>query len=114
MSGFYTAPSIWQGAFKANALGSIDLGIQQGILKGKGTIKATVTDVLNTLHFSGTNNTTGQSVRVSGGWESRQFRINFNYRFGSNQVKAARNRKLSAEDEEKRTQGGGGLSPGGN
>jgi regulation of enolase protein 1 (concanavalin A-like superfamily) len=114
MSGFYTAPSIWQGAFKAHALGSVDMGIQQGVLKGKGTIKATVTDVLNTLHFSGINNTTGQTVKVSGGWESRQFRINFNYRFGSNQVKAARNRKLSVEEEQKRTQGGGGLSPGGN
>jgi iron complex outermembrane recepter protein len=114
MSGFYTAPSIWQGAFETNALGSIDLGVQQTVLKGKGTIKATVTDVLNTFHFSATNNSTGQAVKVNGGWESRQFRINFNYRFGSNQVKAARNRKLSTEEEEKRTQGGGGLSPGGN
>jgi hypothetical protein len=114
MTGFYTAPSVWQGAFKSKALGSIDLGVQQGILKGKGTIKASVTDVLNTLHFSGTNNTTGQTVRVNGGWESRQFRINFNYRFGSNQVKAARNRKAATEDEEKRSQNGGGLSPGGN
>ena len=114
MSGFFTAPTVWQGAFKSKSLGGIDMGIQQGVLKGKGTIKATVTDVLNTFHFSGTNNSTGQTVKVNGGWESRQFRINFNYRFGSNQVKAARNRKLSTEDEDKRTQGGGGLSPGGN
>jgi iron complex outermembrane receptor protein len=109
MSGFYTAPSIWQGAFKSKALGGLDMGIQQSVLKGKGTVKATVTDVFNTLHFAGTNNSTGQTVRVNGGWESRQFRINFNYRFGSNQVKAARQRKLSTEEEEKRTQGGGGL-----
>jgi hypothetical protein len=113
MSGFYTAPQIWQGAFKSNSLGSVDLGVQQAVLKGKGTIKATVTDVLHTLKFTGTNTTTGQTVKVSGGWESRQFRINFNYRFGSNQVKAARNRKSSTEEEEKRTQGGGGLGPGG-
>jgi hypothetical protein len=112
MSGFYTAPTIWQGAFKSKALGSIDLGIQQGVLKGKGTVKATVTDVLHTFHFAGTNNSTGQTVKVNGGWESRQFRINFSYRFGSNQVKAARNRKAGTEDEDKRTQGGGGLGVG--
>ena len=114
MSGFYTAPSIWQGAFKSKALGGVDVGIQQGLLKGKGTVKATVTDVLNTFHFAGTNNSTGQTVKVDGGWESRQFRINFSYRFGSNQVKAARNRKAGSEDEDKRTQGGGGIGVGGN
>jgi len=114
MSGFFTAPTIWQGAFKSESLGGVDVGVQQGVLKGKGTVRATVTDVLNTFHFAGTNNSTGQTVKVNGGWESRQFRINFNYRFGSNQVKAARNRKAGSEEEDKRTQGGGGIGVGGN
>ncbi|HMG68954.1 MAG TPA: TonB-dependent receptor, partial [Chitinophagaceae bacterium] len=65
ISGFYTAPSIWQGAFKTKQLGSMDLGLQQTILKGKGTLKASVTDVLKTFHWSATNNTTGQEVRVN-------------------------------------------------
>lgn len=112
MSGWYTAPSIWQGAFKSKGLGGVDMGMQQVVLKGKGTIKATVTDVFKTMKWAGTNNTTGQTVKVNGGWESRQFRINFSYRFGSNQVKAARNRKSASEDEEKRTQGGGGIGVG--
>ncbi len=114
MSGFYSAPSIWQGAFKSKGLGGVDVGVQQTVLKGKGTVKATVTDVLNTFHFAGTNNSTGQTLKVDGGWESRQFRINFSYRFGSNTVKAARNRKAGSEDEDKRTQGGGGIGVGGN
>lgn len=109
MSGFYSAPSIWQGGFKSKALGSVDMGLQQTVFGGKGTVKATVTDVFKTFRWAGTNNSTGQDVRVNGGWESRQFRINFSYRFGSNQIKAARNRKLSTEEEDKRTQGGGGL-----
>lgn len=112
ISGFYTAPSIWQGAFKTKALGSMDLGLQQTILKGKGTVKASLTDVLKTFHWSATNNTTGQEVRVNGGWESRQFRVNFNYRFGNNKVKQARQHKSSIEDENNRTQGGGGLGGG--
>jgi len=92
----------------------MDIGVQQQVLQGKGTLKATVTDVLGTFHWAGTSNTTGQTVRVNGGWESRQFRINFSYRFGSNQVKSARQRKAGSEDEDKRTQGGGGLGVGGN
>jgi hypothetical protein len=46
---------------------------------------------------------------VNGGWESRQFKINFNYRFGNNKVKQARQHKSSIEEENQRTQGGGGL-----
>lgn len=112
VSGFFTGPSVWQGAFETNPLGSLDVGLQQVLFKGKITAKATVTDVLNTFHFTATNKTTGQDVRVNGGWESRQFRLNLNYRFGSNQVKQARQRKTSIEEESQRTQGGGGLGGG--
>jgi hypothetical protein len=109
LSGFYTAPSIWQGAFKTKALGSMDVGVQQVILKGKATVKGSVTDVFNTFHWSATNNTTDQIIKVNGGWESRQFRINLNYHFGNNKVKQARQHKSSIEEENQRTQGGGGL-----
>lgn len=112
LSGFYTAPSIWQGAFKTKQLGSLDMGLQQAVLKGKGTVKASVSDVLNTFHWSATNNTTGQIVKANGGWESRQLKLNFNYRFGNNKVKQARQRKTSIEEENQRTQGGGGLGGG--
>ncbi|HET9826710.1 MAG TPA: outer membrane beta-barrel protein [Chitinophagaceae bacterium] len=112
LSGFYTAPSIWQGAFKTKQLGSLDVGVQQTVFKGKGTLKGSVTDVLNTFHWSATNNTTGQLVKANGGWESRQFKINLNYRFGNNKIKQARQRKTSIEEETQRTQGGGGLGGG--
>jgi hypothetical protein len=112
LSGFYTAPSIWQGAFKTKSLGTVDLGLQQVVLNGKGTLKASVTDIFNTLHFSATNNTTGQTVHVKGGWESRQFKINFNYRFGNSKVKQARQHKSSIEEESQRTQSSGGLGGG--
>jgi iron complex outermembrane receptor protein len=88
----------------------IDAGLQHTILKGKGTIKTSVTDIFKTMRWAGTGNVTGQQLRVNGGWESRQFKMNLNYRFGNNQVKAARQRKTGAEEEaNRRTQGGGGL-----
>jgi len=109
LSGFFTAPSVWQGAFKTHSLGSLDIGLQQVLFKGKVSVKGSVTDVLHTFHFTATNSSTSQDIRVNGGWESRQFRLNLNYRFGSNQVKQARQRKTSLEEESQRTQGGGGL-----
>jgi iron complex outermembrane recepter protein len=112
VSGFYTAPSIWQGTFKSKALWSIDGGLQKTIFKGKGNIKASVSDIFKTLKWKGTSNFADQITIASGYWESRQFKINMTWRFGSSTVKAARNRKISSEDENKRTEGGGGIGAG--
>ncbi|MFM6924876.1 MAG: hypothetical protein ACKOU7_05190, partial [Ferruginibacter sp.] len=59
-----------------------------------------------------TNEFAGQRSVIHANWESRQFKMNFVYRFGSNLVKAARQRANGADDEMKRTQGGGGVAPG--
>lgn len=109
LSGFYASPTIWGGTFKSKALWSTDGGLQKTILKGKGNIKASLTDIFFTLKWHGESNFAGQKTIVSGNQESRQLRLNFTYRFGSNQVKAARNRNSGAEDEKKRTEGGGGI-----
>jgi iron complex outermembrane recepter protein len=109
LSSFYSAPSVWQGTLKSKEMWGIDAGLSQTIFKGKATVKTTVTDIFKTMHWAGSSNVTGQVLRVNGGWESRQFKLNLTYRFGNNQVKAARQRKTGAEDENNRTQGGGGL-----
>lgn len=109
LSGFYTSPSIWQGTFKSKEMWGIDAGIQKTILKGKATVKAAVSDIFKTMQWGGTSDFTGQYIKAGGGWESRLFKLNFTYRFGSTQVKAARQRKTGLEDENKRvgSQGGG-------
>jgi hypothetical protein len=112
LSGFYNAPTVYQGTIKAKSLWSMDAGLQKQVMKGKGTIKASVSDVFHTLKFRGTSDFAGQISHINANWESRQFKVNFVYRFGSNLVKAARQRSSSADDEMKRTQGGGGVAPG--
>ncbi len=109
LSGFYTAPSIWQGTFESRAMGGVDMGFQKTVLKGKANIKATFTDVFRTMRWKGESNFAGQQIIASGRWESQQLRMNFSYRFGNSQVKAVRQRKAALEEEAKRTQGGGGL-----
>ncbi|MBD0349864.1 MAG: TonB-dependent receptor [Flavisolibacter sp.] len=112
VTGFYNSPAIWQGAFRSKTLWSVDAGMQRQIMKGKGTVKASVSDIFHTLQFTGITDFAGQHTRVNAQWESRQLKLNFTYRFGNNQVKAARQRNTGAEEENKRTQGGGGIGIG--
>ena len=109
LSGFYNSPTIYQGLFKAKQLWSVDAGFQKQIFKTKGTVKASVSDIFHSLKFRGRTEFAGQSSIFEQQSESRQFKLNFVYRFGSNQVKAARQRNLGSEEENKRVQQSGGL-----
>jgi hypothetical protein len=107
--GWYNSPSIWQGTFESRQLWSMDAGLQKQIFKGKGTFKVSVSDVFFSMKWKGESNFAGQKTIASGNWESRQLRTSLVWRFGNNQVKAARQRKDASDEEKKRTQGGGGL-----
>jgi hypothetical protein len=90
-------------------MGTVDLGLQKTIFKGKGTIKAVVSDVFQTMKWGGTSDFTGVNSSFSGNGEMPQYKLNFNFRFGNNQVKAARQRKSAVEEETKRTENTGGM-----
>lgn len=107
LTGVYISPSIWEGSFRSKAMGFVDAGLQKTIFKGKGTVKTSVSDIFNTMHFRGNANFAGVVSKVGANWESRQFKLNFTYRFGSAKVKAARQRKTGLDEENKRTGDGG-------
>ena len=109
VSGFYNSPTIYQGSFKAHSLWNVDAGLQKQILKGKGTIKTSVSDIFHSLKFTGTSDFAGQKSIFTGTNETQMFKLNFVYRFGSNQVKAARQRNSGSEEENKRVQQSGGV-----
>jgi iron complex outermembrane recepter protein len=73
-----------------------------------------MSDVFHTMRFRGTNDFAGQHSAFTMRWEAQQVKLNFVFRFGRNQIKAARNRVTGAEDESKRAnQQGGGIGIGG-
>ncbi|HSU28205.1 MAG TPA: TonB-dependent receptor [Chitinophagaceae bacterium] len=109
VSGWYASPSLWQGTFKSDAMWSVDMGVQKTIFKGFGTFKVAFADVFNSLHFRGVSNFTGQYLVASGSFDAQQVKFSISRRFGNNQVKASRQRKLGTEDENNRTQGSGGI-----
>ncbi len=113
LTGFYNAPTVYMGTFRAKSMYGVDAGMQKQIMKGKATIKASVSDIFRTLRFRGENQFAGQKSEFTSRWESQQFKINFSYRFGSNTVKGAKQRATAAEEEARRVQqGSGGMGMG--
>ncbi len=109
ISGLYISPSVWQGVIKSKAMGNVDMGLSKTLFKGLGTVKVAVSDVFQTMKWGGTSDFTGVYSTFKGQGEMPQFKLNFNYRFGNNQVKAARQRKSAVEEETKRTENSGGM-----
>ena len=108
LSGLYISPSVWQGTIKSDAMGMVDVGLQKIILKNTGNIKLVVSDIFKTMKWGGKSDFAGVSSTFNGHGELTQVKLNFSYRFGNSQVKAARQRKSAIEDENKRTQQSGG------
>ena len=104
VSGWYNSPSVWAGTFQTNAMGSLDIGLQKTIMKEKGTIRISATDVLFTSPWRGINRFGNLYMDANGSWESRLIKFNFTYNFGNTQMKANRSRDTGSEDEAKRLQ----------
>ncbi len=102
LSGWYNSPAFW-GTLRSNAQGAVDLGIQKKLFDGKGEVRLRFGDILHTAGWSGENVfTPGLRMLANGNWESRTVTLNFSYRFGSAEVKGARQRKTGLEDEGRR------------
>lgn len=108
----YISPSVWQGLIRSDAMGNVDAGLQKVILKGKGNVKIAMSDIFRTMKWGGDTRFAGVTNRFSGNGEMQQVKLNFSYRFGNSQVKAARQRKSAIEEERKRAEAGGGQQGG--
>ena len=109
LNGFYNAPTIYMGNFKGRSLYNVDAGLSKQVMKGKATIKASVSDIFYSQKFRASSDFAGQTMKLTYRSESKQFKINFNYRFGNAKVKAARQRSSGAEEELKRVQQNNGI-----
>lgn len=106
VSGWFNGPGVWGGTWKTNSQGSVDVGLQKQILQKQASIKIAATDIFHTASWKATNDFGGLYIRGGGSWESRTFRLSFNWRFGSSQIKDSRDRKTGLESEAKRIKGG--------
>jgi hypothetical protein len=60
------------------------------------------------MRFRGEMNFAGQTTKINVKGETQQIKLNFSYRFGNSQVKAAKQRNTGADDETKRAGSSGG------
>ena len=102
VSGFYNSPSVWGGTFLNKAFWGVDAGLQKRLMKDKATIKMAVSDIFNSMHWRGISNFSGLYMDASGGWESRQFKLSFTYRFGRKEIKSQRYRSTGSDEVNKR------------
>ncbi|MEQ1745486.1 MAG: TonB-dependent receptor [Saprospiraceae bacterium] len=102
LSGWYNSPAFW-GTLTSNAQGAVDVGIQKKVLDDKGELRLRVGDILGTAGWGGANAfTPGLSMSARGTWESQTVTLHFSYRFGSAEVKGARQRKTGLDEESQR------------
>lgn len=105
ISGWYNSRSFW-GTLRSKPQGAMDIGLKKKVLNDKGELRLRVGDVLGTAGWGGENLfTPGLKMTAQGNWESQTVTLNFSYRFGSNDVKDARQRKTGLEDEKNRVKG---------
>ncbi len=102
LSGWYNGPGVWGGTWRTRQQGAMDIGLQKSLFQKKASIKASFTDIFFTAPWKATNDFGGLYIRGGGNWESRTFRLNFSWRFGSNQIKGSRERKTGLESESRR------------
>jgi iron complex outermembrane receptor protein len=99
LSGFYNSPSVWGGTFRNRRYWSVDAGFRMKFFGGNLSAYLICTDLFWSQKWKGINQFGGLSTIADGGYESRQLRLGFVYRFGNNNVAASRNRKTGATQE---------------
>ncbi len=105
LSGFYRGNSL-EGVLMIQPMGGMNIGLSKQVLKGKGTIRMNVNDVLYTQQFNGYSRYQNVDVTIHQVRDSRVFNCSFSYRFGKGKPVQQR-RRGSATDEQSRVQQGG-------
>lgn len=100
ISGYYRSKFNW--IYVNKAQGQVDIGLKKKLFKDKADIKFNMNDIFNNVGFSALFVHNNIYQNIVGVYEARRYGISFNYRFGSNEIKSAREHKGSAEDESDR------------
>jgi iron complex outermembrane recepter protein len=95
-----------EGVFVTNPMGGLNLGFSQQVIKGKGTIRLSVNDLLWSQKFKATSKygTVDVSIRERG--DSRVVNLGFSYRFSKGKMNGGPKRRASSATDEQSRVGG--------
>lgn len=105
LGGFWNSPTQYN-IMQAKAQGQINAGFAKSLWNRKASLRLNVQDIFFLNRFAGTVKYQDLNFRVSSRWESRQVRLSFTYRFGNQNVKAARQRSTGSDDLRNRANSG--------
>lgn len=105
LSGFWNSPTQYN-LLQAKAQGQISAGFAKSLWNRKASFRVNINDIFFMNRFAGTVKYQDLNFRVYSRWESRQVRVSFTYRFGNQNIKAARQRSTSGDDLRNRANSG--------
>jgi outer membrane receptor protein involved in Fe transport len=100
LGGFYTTGGV-DGVFQIRNFGMLNMGISKQVLKGKGTLRVNVRDILYTQKIKGDIRYSNIDASFQQQRDTRQVALGFTYRFGKGKVNGAPKRKTGSADDEK-------------
>jgi iron complex outermembrane recepter protein len=106
LSGFYRSPGV-DGVFKIKSLGMMNIGVSKQVMKGKGTFRLVVRDVLYSQKAKGNIKYSNIDASFQQRRDSRQVALGFTYRFSKGKVGGAKRRTSGASEEQNRVKVGG-------
>ena len=106
LSGFYRTPSV-EGVFKIKGFGMMNMGLSKQVMKGKGSIRFSVRDVLNTQRIRGESRFSNIDAAFQQTRDSRVGSLSFTYRFNKGKVNGPKRNTGGASDESSRVRTGG-------
>lgn len=106
ISGWYRTAGL-EGVIRAKAVGMLALGFSQQIMKGKGTLRFNLRDVLYTQQFRASTKYGAVDASFQERRDSRVFNIGFSYRFSKGKMNGNNQRRRNGGVEEANRVGAG-------
>jgi hypothetical protein len=105
VTGFYNGAGVY-GFYRFQPQGSVSVGLRKQVWEKRGRFSLNVNDIFWTNRFRGIAQFQDINFSVASFWQSRTIRASFTYRFGNQQVKAARQRDTGADELKSRMKSG--------
>lgn len=105
ISGWYRSPGL-EGQIKIKGMGQLHIGASKQVMKGKGSVRFTVRDVLWSSNARGTINFESTEARFENLRDSRTANLSFTYRFGKPLNGNGQRKKSSSAEEQNRVRTG--------
>ena len=98
LSGWFRTAAI-EGVLKSRPMGGMNIGFSQQVIKGKGTIRLTVRDVLWSQRFGGSSKYGTVDAVIRERSDSRVVNIGFSYRFAKGKMNGGPKKRNNSSEE---------------